>query len=104
MYAAWAVVQKTMPRLPPGQLLRQQWLRLLGAGELDALAHPERFGAVLDVLWQALGHSNPMVRRAAVQSLSQYRIDLVEKLDAARPLTEYIKVRVASERSTLLED
>lgn len=60
-YAAWAVVHRRLPRLPEHPAAAAAWVRLLGAGGLDAAVQPDAAAAIVDALWLAAAHESPQV-------------------------------------------
>ena len=53
-YKAWPVVCKQMPTLPRDRpRVAASWVALVGHGQLDVRAHPERAATLLDLLWLA---------------------------------------------------
>lgn len=64
-YAAWRVVQAAVPKLPSDPGGAAAWVRLLAGGALDADLHPEAAASVVDALWQAAAHAEPLLAGAA---------------------------------------
>ncbi|KAG2488037.1 hypothetical protein HYH03_013343 [Edaphochlamys debaryana] len=88
-YTAYKVVHRWHPRLPAHPLLAARWVGLLGGGALDAEARPEAAAAVLDVLWAATKHTEPLVRGAAYGAIARYPLDALERLEILRPMCQY---------------
>ena len=93
MYGAWRVIVAVHPKLPAAPQTRVQWLLVLAHGALDGREHPDQLQDTLALLWGALRQSTAVVRGAAVAAIAQYPLDLLEELEASRPLRELCEVR-----------
>ena len=93
MYGAWRVIAAVRPKLPEPPLARAQWLLILAHGAPGAREHAEQAQNALALLWGALRHSDVGVRAAAAAAAAQWPLDLVEELEAERPLRELCEVR-----------
>lgn len=93
LYGAWRVIAAVRPKLPEPPLARAQWLLTLAHGAPGAREHAEQAQNALALLWGALRHGDAGVRAAAAAAAAQWPLDLVEELEAERPLRELCEVR-----------
>ena len=68
-FGAWRVVHAALPALPAPPRLAAAWVGLLAHSALDAAAHPEKSGAIISLLWAAMGHAH-----AAVPPVAMFRM------------------------------
>ncbi|DBA89263.1 TPA: hypothetical protein ACH3X1_016403 [Trebouxia sp. C0004] len=93
-YAAWRVVHKALPKIPQQELVAAEWVSLLRHGVLDADVYPDKATVIINMLWSAAGHASPKVRAAAYAALAAYPMDLLETLEALRPLQQCVQLLV----------
>eukprot|EP00892_Ulva_mutabilis_P009117 jgi/Ulvmu1/6578/UM003_0215.1 len=93
LYGAWRVIVEIHPKLPTAPQTREQWLLVLAHGALDGREHPEQLQTTLALLWGALRQADARVRAAAAAAIAQYPLDLLEELEASRPLCELCEPR-----------
>ncbi|KAL0024565.1 hypothetical protein WJX79_008006 [Trebouxia sp. C0005] len=93
-YAAWRVVHKALPKIPQQGLVAAEWVNLLRHGVLDADVYADKATVIIDMLWSAAGHASSKVRAAAYAALAAYPMDLLETLEALRPLQQCVQLLV----------
>ncbi|KAL0048382.1 hypothetical protein WJX82_001959 [Trebouxia sp. C0006] len=93
-YAAWRVVHKVLPKIPQQEMVAAEWVNLLRHGVLDVDVYADKAAVIIDMLWSAAGHASPKVRAAAYAALAAYPMDLLETLEALRPLQQCVQLVV----------
>ncbi|BDA47327.1 probable protein RST1 at N-terminal half [Coccomyxa sp. Obi] len=100
---AWASVQRHAPSLPSQDLVAAAWLALIAHAHRDAEKHPEQFGRIQEVIWQATSHPSAQVRAAAYMALAQCPLETLELLELAKPLQQYSRLLLAEQDAAALK-